>query len=313
MSRGAGGRFTSRYGRYTGYPSRDETLVLRDSSLGGAEWGKIAIGLGVLAAAGFAAFKFWIQPAAAASAQPGGGQSPGRSPGAAPSPPPSIEALRAGVKAGDIVLVSPSALSGVLGSASLPSTDIEMAVASAIAGNPILMARTTGSGGVPAGILAPVPRTAVTSVVGSGGVPGLPGFPGGLPGGIPGGLPGSIPNVPGFPSVPGLPSVGPLAIPQDMGSPLNVQQGHHYRARLQLDGFEATMAAMNPQLVVQKLQDLGLSDVQVFKAGADPLPADWPLVTVIATTTGTYYAQGTWQQADASVPRPPQVAMAWEG
>jgi hypothetical protein len=236
--------------------------------------GKIVLGLGLLGLAGWLTYTFVIKPGQAPA--PSGPIQPGPGPGNLPAP---AGAVGDSAVQGDTVLVS-TAKVGSLPSG-LPPT-VEMKVTGAQPGSSVVIAMGTGrdGDGLPSGTVFVVPRSEITAV-------------------SHGGRPVSPPPAP------------PAAfVPVDMGDPMNLANGHHYRARIHLDGFSASLA--NAQFVGQQFSSQGFSDVQVFGPG-DALPADWPPSTVVAPgDKGTYYALGTWGGPTGPVPRPPQIAMAWE-
>jgi hypothetical protein len=280
---------------------------------------KALLAVGLVGLAGFLYYQFIYKPSKQQQpGQPGqtptGPVQPGPGPGNLPAPPggtPTDPTSGATATQGDTITVSSSALGSLLGgSVSLPSRDVEMVVTGAAPGSPVVMARTTGraADGVPAGIDAPVPRAAILSVT-HGGVappPVAPPIPGGLPP-LPGGLPGGLPPIPGLPIPPGV--LPPQIAVVDLGNPMPLQQGHHYRARIQLDPLSGMFA--NQSAVANQFASQGFTDIQIFGPD-DQLPADWPLMTVVAKDKNTYYGQGTWGGATGAVPRPPQIAMAWE-
>jgi len=207
---------------------------------------------------------------------------------------------------GDAILVDVSQIANVPGLAQLAGSqpEIQMTVVAAVPGLPTVLAVVSDPlvSNPPATPFA-VPRAAIAGRQAGGGT---------LPAVVPVPVPGATPS-PGqtpVPTIPGLP--GLAFVPVDLGNPMAMQQGHHYRARIQLDGVQAIAASLDPSVVASQFQSLGFPDAKIYKAGVDALPADWPAVTIVAPTSGTYYGEGTWSQASASIPRPPQIAMAWE-
>ena len=271
----------------------------RDAIAGADDGQKLLYGIGLAALGGFLYYRFVYLPSKQQAPSGPPGTQPGPGPGNLPAPSVPSDVVGATAVQGDTITVSSSALGALLGSASqFPSRDVEMVVTGAAPGSPVVMGRTTGrpQDGVPAGVDSPVPRAAITSVTHGGVVPPPVAPPGGLP--IPGGL-GPIP---------GLPGVIPPA-PVDLGNPMQLQQGHHYRARIELDPVTGLLA--NSSAVASQFQSQGFTDVQIFGPD-DQLPADWPLMTVVAKDKNTYYGQGTWGGQTGPVPRPPQIVMAWE-
>lgn len=251
---------------------------------------KAILGLGVVALSGYLFWEYVWKPGKAQAAP-----TPNPQPGPGPGNLPAGSSPGDAAVQGDTILVASSAIAASLGGASTPNlpAKVEMVVTGASPGSPVVLAQTTGSDGAPSGIQVPVPRTAISSVKHD---PSAP-RPGNLPGPIPG-----LPNV-----VPPLPIPGVVT---DLGSPMNLQAGHHYRARIELGGLEAMMA--NADLVRQTFASQGFTDVQVFHSGVDPLPADWPPLTTVAASGSVWYGQGTWNGPSGPVARPPQIAMVWE-
>jgi hypothetical protein len=266
----------------------------------------------LIGGAGFLGYKFLIEPklAAAQAQQPGALPGPGGQPNLPPSPNPNVtppgqpQTFFGGDQAeqGDLIYVSTaaassafSALQPFLGGASIPTT-VAMIVTAATTGSPTVDAITIASPPVPAGIPATVPRTAITTTVrGSGTLPSQPVVPPPAPGG----------NV-----IPPLPNPIPSVLPTDLGNPVPLKQGQHYRARIQLDGL--TALAATPTAVAQQFQGMGFTDLHVYGA-SDQLPANWPAGTVIAPSNSTYYVEGTWGGADTQLPRPPEIVYVWQG
>jgi hypothetical protein len=265
---------------------------------------KAILGIGLVALAGWLGWEFVIKPGRAQAApSPTPNPQPGPGPGNLPGPTPPGGRVGDAAVQGDTILVSSSALGPSLGGASTPTNlpkDVEMVVTGAAPGSAVVLAQTTGAGGVPEGVQLPVPREAITMVSHTGPTPdpNAP-HPGNLPGPIPG-LPNVVPPV--IPAIPG--------VPQDLGNPMALQTGHHYRARLELGSIEAMMA--NTDAVRKTFEGQGFTDVRVFHSGVDPLPADWPPITTVAASNGVWYGMGTWNGPTGPVPRPPQIAMAWE-
>jgi hypothetical protein len=276
---------------------RSNAEIARDAQ--GTDSGKMVLGLGLLGVAAWLGWTYVIKPGRAAAAQPGTtpvqpGPGPGNLPGPTPVAPPPGGSVGDSAQQGDTILVSTSKLSGLPGG--VPPT-IEMTVTAAVAGSPVIIAQATGRAGdqVPAGFGLPVPRSEITSVTRGGGGQITPPQPGNLPGPIPG-----LPNV-----------VPPVIGPVDLGNPMPMVQGLHYRARLELDPTQAgAVNFLGTGPIVTQLQQAGFSDVQVFKP-TDALPGDWPQSTVKPIASNIYYAQGTWTEPSGPVPRPPGVAMAW--
>ena len=251
----------------------------------------------VLAAfgAGLAVWWKYGRTAQAAPSAPGGTQ-PGPGPGnipASPSPqnlPPAPKGGPAEIAQGDLVTVDPAvAVSLVPGLPAPPTAPVQFLVIGAGPGSPVIVGQTTGvPAGVPPGITVPIPRAGVTSVAKGGG--------------------GQLPTPVAPPSAP----AGANLVVTDLGSPITVKQGHHYRARVQLSTLERMLG--NVSAVASQFTAAGFTDVHAFKGNVDPLPADWPLMTIAAPPIddGTYFVEGTWPSPDSTVPRPPQVVVCWE-
>lgn len=252
--------------------------------------GKVVLGLGLLGVAAWLTYTFVIKPGQQPKT-PTTPIQPGPGPGNLPAP---GEPVGNSAAQGDTIIVATKNLSG------LPDgvgQTVEMTVTGAVAGAPVIIAQATGRAGdgLPQGFGLPVPRKEIVQVE----------KPGGGPAPAPGNLPGPIPGLPNV--VPPAPS-GPV----DLGNPMNVTNGHHYRARLQLDDSQAkAVGFLGTGPISSQLSAVGFSDVQVF-AATDPLPADWPPSTIVTPSPNVFYAMGTWQGPTGPAARPPQIAMAWE-
>jgi hypothetical protein len=103
-----------------------------------------------------------------------------------------------------------------------------------------------------------------------------------------------------------IPQVAP-GTPNYLGDPSMLQQGQRYRAKLELSGFE-TMASA--PMIANQFQTLGFSNPTVYMSVAE-LPSDWPTLTAVNAGPNSRFIEATWNQPTATIPRPPQIQLAW--
>ncbi len=243
------------------------------------DWVKVLAGAALLGGAWWAYEHFTKQPTP--QPQPGLPPSPGPSPNPPQVPPaPGLNSLQAGVKVGDGILVgvSNSSMAAILAPLKISTTLVQMVVKQA---NP-------GSESVWAAFDDPqVPNPEVFGLVW---VPRAA-------------IVGTWSDSPIQPPTP-VPNGGPAYL----SDPMSLEQGKTYRARLQLGVLEGTLA--NADAVKAAFQGFGFSDVAAYE-GVSDLPPDWPSATTQGDQSRTWYLEGTWSGASASVPKDPRVVSAW--
>jgi hypothetical protein len=103
-----------------------------------------------------------------------------------------------------------------------------------------------------------------------------------------------------------IPQIAP-GTPNYLGDPSTLQQGQRYRAKLELTGFQSLASA---PMIAQQFQTLGFTNPIVYM-DASQLPADWPALTTTNATANSRFIEATWSQPTNTIPRPPQIQLAW--
>jgi hypothetical protein len=103
-----------------------------------------------------------------------------------------------------------------------------------------------------------------------------------------------------------IPQIAP-GTPNYLGDPSTLQQGQRYRAKLELTGFQSLASA---PMIAQQFQTLGFSNPIVYMDSSQ-LPADWPALTAVGATANSRFVEATWSQPTNTIPRPPQIQLAW--
>ena len=93
-----------------------------------------------------------------------------------------------------------------------------------------------------------------------------------------------------------------------LGDPIALKSGERYRARLALEGMQATFATAD--LVKAQFEGLGFRDVQAWDQPST-LPGDWPMAEKVPAAKGVWYVQGSWAGAAQAMKRPDGIAKAW--
>jgi len=115
------------------------------------------------------------------------------------------------------------------------------------------------------------------------------------------------------------PSTSPLAakpVLRDLGNPITLQAGHHYRAHVELSASDLALAGSNLKDLVQVLAQLtfagAVPDLKVYGPG-DALPANWPPETTANRGPGSLYFEGTYSgMGSVNSPRSPKIVTIWE-
>ena len=103
-----------------------------------------------------------------------------------------------------------------------------------------------------------------------------------------------------------IPQIAP-GTPNYLGDPTTLQQGQRYRAKLELSGFESLASA---SMIAQQFQTLGFSNPTVYM-DVSQLPSDWPTLTAVNAGPNSRFVEGIWGRPTATIPRPPQIQLAW--
>lgn len=90
-------------------------------------------------------------------------------------------------------------------------------------------------------------------------------------------------------------------------NPAPLVQGQRYKARLELSGLQAYGSR---EQIKSTFQDLGFANATVYM-NQNELPAGWPGLALANVTSGSRWAEGTWNQASQAVATPPQIQRAW--
>lgn len=90
-------------------------------------------------------------------------------------------------------------------------------------------------------------------------------------------------------------------------NPAPLVQGQRYKARLELTGLQAYGSRAK---IKSTFEDLGFANATVYMTQAE-LPTGWPGLALANVTSGSRWAEGTWNQTSQSVATPPQIKNAW--
>lgn len=113
------------------------------------------------------------------------------------------------------------------------------------------------------------------------------------------------PQAPAPAVIPPARSAAPLFL---VGDPLALKSGQHYRAKLKLTGFQASLATRD--LVQAQFLSNGFSNVIAYKSAAE-LPADWPSETKQGGS-GVWWVEGDWTRESGPVARQEPITQVWE-
>ena len=90
-------------------------------------------------------------------------------------------------------------------------------------------------------------------------------------------------------------------------NPAPLMQGQRYKARLELTGLQAYGSR---EQIKSTFEGLGFSNAVVYMTQSE-LPAGWPGLALANVTSGSRWAEGTWNQASQTVTTPAQIQRAW--